>query len=825
MQHLSTAAWVPVIGLSLFATANLANFPALVKDYTAQQMQLIGSIMSLICTDPDFLFLLVLTLRYYRLIVHLYAYLFLYKADEVPAHPTVTGDNVHVVISTVDPTNQAFTKCVQSILENKPRWLTIAVGGERHLPATNTALEILEPYHGSTKIQPISIPGNKGDKRQQMTMVLDRLATNREANKDTIVVFVDDHAWWGSNNFLAYLLAPFENPKVGLVGTIKRVQRERGDSFVVSILNFLACLYLERHNFDITAQNAIDGGAFVISARTCAVRASIVMEDKFRDGFMNEYFFFNQFGPLRPDDDNYITRSVVRAGWEIKFQNHPNSIMHTTLGVDGATLWNKIQKFHGQLLRWARSQWRSNSASLITDRSIWRKQWFWTAHAGLITSLISGALIWDPLILYAWSQSSFDSFTWYHILALIIGSKMIKLVNFFRRNPRDLKYFPLYVVFAWVHTFYKLWALVTFWDCGWAGRPADLVIDGETNDSKDDNHDGNGAKEANGRDAYQQPSASDSEWLKRFYNVQSQYEFSDGISTATSTLSGSIIPPGGFFNYASYQPVAKGPAAPSPTNTIFPRYPDALLQSASSSRSSSVSSTACITEKNITEYKPPFLSTKSTPWGPVTTGNPHLVPANVRESTNSSRYGTRSTSHSQTPARESKDPQTDTFKIPSYSSHALTTKTLHRSPTPSPSLSLHKASTLALRAQCPKLYKTRNLATPAISFTLPIDSHKSYHTRRPSEACLHINDTPQFPTRTNFTKAMPAPPSIDVQIVFKKDRTAFSMERDATGYDYRRNFVRGDDCRRVHGDGAYLTPRSGGTGSQRRCRSPGWGRY
>jgi hypothetical protein len=74
----------------------------------------------------------------------------------------------------------------------------------------------------------------------------------------------------------------------------------------------MGALYLARHNFEIRATNAMDGGAFVVLGRALVILTKIVQDDNFRKAFTNERFLFGFFGPLNPDDDNFITRWVLR---------------------------------------------------------------------------------------------------------------------------------------------------------------------------------------------------------------------------------------------------------------------------------------------------------------------------------------------------------------------------------------------------------------------------------------------------------------------------------------------------------------------------------
>jgi len=835
MSFLSIAACVPVIGIALLFKTDVSQLAICTKNYAAGHMHALTNILCLLFTDPRLRLLLLLTYRYHRLVISLWAYLFVYKADEVPAEPTVTSHNAHVVISTVDPKNKAFIKCVQSILENQPRYLTIAVGGEQHLPATIEALKLLQPYHGSTDVRAVSIPGTKGNKREQMTMILDQLAEKREENKDTIVVFVDDHAWWGNDSFLAHLLAPFENPKVGLVGTKKRVQRERDNNIVLSGLNFLACIYLERHNFEVTAQNAMDGGAFVISGRTCAIRASIAMEDDFRHDFMNEYFFFGQLGPLLPDDDCYITRTVVRKGYELRFQNHPNALMHTTLGVDSvgaATTVNKLWKFHAQLLRWQRSTWRNAPCVLFTDRSVWKVQ-KWTAWAGFINLLVNFALFWDLLIVYTWYHSGFETFTAYHLATMIIGSKMVKLADFFRHNPRDLVWFPFYVVFAYVHSFYKLWSLLTFWDCSWGGRTTKVVSDTEAGDSTDDGK----------PDAPESVSEYLHHRVLRVCGMQRQQQSADNTALPGSpadandsdSSNATTLPSGQDGSRTNYQPPTVESAAPSPTPAGTSTNMRAEPGTAPSSRNPSVSSVNSFTERYGKHPKTSGQPNVLTPWGTVNTASPHITPANVREPQHSSRYNTRSSTRSLSLSNVSKSPP---FATPRVSSHASSSPPTSCSGGNGSSHSSHSSHNCSLFDRSPRQTRVEGFVrspapspTPAPPYepTYELPSAESHHTRRQSEACWHAKAAPlPFIPRTYFTEPMPSPPSNSgVEIVFKKDRSPSpspfpyeSAGSDArrTRADYKRDFVRGDDCHRVHGDGTHLTPRS--FGGQRRCRSP-----
>jgi hypothetical protein len=60
----------------------------------------------------------------------------------------------------------------------------------------------------------------------------------------------------------------------------------------------------------------------VVSGRALVILTEIVQDDNFRKAFTNDRFLFGLFGPLNPDDDNFITRWVLclPQNYEIKIQ-------------------------------------------------------------------------------------------------------------------------------------------------------------------------------------------------------------------------------------------------------------------------------------------------------------------------------------------------------------------------------------------------------------------------------------------------------------------------------------------------------------------------
>jgi cellulose synthase/poly-beta-1,6-N-acetylglucosamine synthase-like glycosyltransferase len=393
-----------------------------------------------------------------------------------------------VIIPTVEPKNKDFKECLVSIWENGPREIFIVVVGEPMKTQTRSIVDQLPlkcpkcnirtestDCTGHTKITVLST--DEANKRSQIVHALRHVRTK-------IVALSDDHVFWRSPRFLPTVLAPFEDPKVGGVCTNKRVRRDYQLPWAQSIWNMLGALYLERHNFEIRASYTVDTGIFVASGRTAIYRTEILKIKEFLRGFTNEYLLGTSkpvssgnenfitrfwycllawFGTVSTGDDNYITRYLVRNEWKIVVQYCDDALIETTLGI--------FPKFIWQCVRWSRTTWNSNVASLFTDRTVWRRQ-PWCVYAVYLTSFVNFALFYDPALVFTFSKT-----TWRHqwglppIFVCIILSKLVKLTPYFLRHPRDLIFLPTYFVFVYsVHSPIKLFALLTVWDTSWWGR-------------------------------------------------------------------------------------------------------------------------------------------------------------------------------------------------------------------------------------------------------------------------------------------------------------------------------------------------------------------
>ncbi|KAK0109911.1 hypothetical protein ONS95_002582 [Cadophora gregata] len=451
--------------------------------------------------------------KFIKVIVHTISFL-LYKPYPLPRYPSVTSQDVTVIIPTIGAIDDVeFRETLSTILANLPAEIIVSTVGEKRLyMAQRVCAEELDKARAlrKTRTRMRAMEIDTASKRKQIFEALKYVQTS-------IVSLADDHVFWG-DRYLTAALAPFEDPQIGGVGTNKRVRRLPFEFSFPNFLNFIACNYLERHNFECTASIFIDQAVFVLSGRTVFYRTNIFRHPRFEQEYCRETWLFGIVGKsgFAVDDDNLLTRFTIGiTKYKVWFQNCPESTMVTALGEPG--------KFFKQMDRWIRTTWRSNSTSLFSDQTPWKTQ-PWSVYAIYLSSFVNFALFYDTALFTtlwyglesgltcSYQFSEHGTHAWSHhsqtrpaellvrlptplfvpaschqmaannrfgitrgssmcILALILfTSKMIKPLPHFWRNPRDILYIPFYILFGYYHSLIKLKALFTVCVISWGSR-------------------------------------------------------------------------------------------------------------------------------------------------------------------------------------------------------------------------------------------------------------------------------------------------------------------------------------------------------------------
>jgi cellulose synthase/poly-beta-1,6-N-acetylglucosamine synthase-like glycosyltransferase len=258
---------------------------------------------------PDF--------RIYRTVKAL-IYIYIEKHHEpvpIPKTPTLTPYDVSVIVSTID-TDPFFEEVLQSWLVNSPFELII-VTTDHNFPELQNRIAKSGVFSPSqlAQITLLSIP--KAGKRKQLT------AGIQEAT-GSIIVLADDDTFWPSI-LLPYVLACFENPKIGGVGTREKAYRPSSSMHSWSFWHEMSASHLLMRNNHITANNWLGGSVPCLSGHTAAYRASILKDNKFLNAFTSDLWRGKYL--LDQGDDTFLTRWLMNAGWEVKIQTAKEAIV------------------------------------------------------------------------------------------------------------------------------------------------------------------------------------------------------------------------------------------------------------------------------------------------------------------------------------------------------------------------------------------------------------------------------------------------------------------------------------------------------------------
>jgi cellulose synthase/poly-beta-1,6-N-acetylglucosamine synthase-like glycosyltransferase len=420
--------------------------------------------------------------RFYRYLWYLIriAASLTYRPVPLPENPTyVAEEDVTIIVPTIDA-GEEFKEAARSWLAGKPKEIII-VTEEKMLGPLQELANSVDPQ----RIRVITVP--YANKRLQMVKGIKEVTTD-------IIVFADDDAIWPPT-LLPYVLACFEDQKIGGVGTSQRVQPV-GDNFTV--WEILAAFRLTIRNIEISASTHIDGGVCCLSGRTAAYRTVILKDPEFIHGFTHDYWLGKYH--LNSGDDKFLTRWMVSHGWSTYIQCCKEAELLSTMKPN----W----RFLKQVLRWTRNTWRSDMRSLFMERHVW------TSHPYVAFTMvgISAMMFFSGAPSNALFRSTnysipslflldlaLWSFSWERARSLLIRAVIIyrggtcpvcgKLhsrldVTFYRNiltsylvwlaatrtakllphlwaRPQDIVYVPAFILFGYYFAIMKVYALLT----------------------------------------------------------------------------------------------------------------------------------------------------------------------------------------------------------------------------------------------------------------------------------------------------------------------------------------------------------------------------
>ncbi|KAJ3378296.1 hypothetical protein HDU92_007502 [Lobulomyces angularis] len=301
-------------------------------------------------------------------------------------------------------------------------------------------------------VRVITVP--KGNKRKQMVAGVNEVKT-------ALIIFADDDVLWPST-MGEWLIAPFEDPKVGGIGTSQTVLPINK---YFTIWEILAAFRISMRNIEITASTKIDGGVCCLSGRTAAYRTQILKDPEFQREFINEFWLgkYHQHS----GDDKFLTRWLYFHSWKTYMQSCPQAELAST--------FKDNYKFLIQLLRWTRNTWRSDFKSIFVEKKIWRQHPY-TAFTMVDKFFNPITLLLGPVtILYFLTSPHHVQvlplwviLTSYFVYLLI--TRFIKYCPHFVRRPVDVLLLPIVIIFNFYFACLKIYCLFTLHITDWGTR-------------------------------------------------------------------------------------------------------------------------------------------------------------------------------------------------------------------------------------------------------------------------------------------------------------------------------------------------------------------
>lgn len=381
----------------------------------------------------------------FRLICYL-----LYRPQRPKSTHSYSSSDVTIIVPTID-CGPEFGRAAIQWMKNAPAEIIVVT---THACLADIQKMVYAVDKGSGLFRVLSVP--EANKRVQ-------LVEGINAARTEILALSDDDAIW-SDDFIKWMLVPFDNPRMGGVGS-SQAMMPVGDK--PTLWEIMADMRLSMRMMEASATSYVDGGISCLSGRTAVYRREILSDSALQDSFINEKWMGKYY--LHSGDDKFLTRWLVSHDWQMGFQMHQDAMLRTTFKPN----WYFLK----QLLRWTRNTWRSDFRSLFIDRKIWSR--YPCVAFNMLDKMINPAtLLLGPVLI---GHAMFHHTRWSPLAILasevvwVVFSRYIRLYEHWRRRQWDIIHLPLYIAFNYFFALMKIYALFTLHITGWATRSDEIV--------------------------------------------------------------------------------------------------------------------------------------------------------------------------------------------------------------------------------------------------------------------------------------------------------------------------------------------------------------
>lgn len=268
-----------------------------------------------------------------------------------------------------------------------------------------------------------------------------------------VVVLTDSDTQW-EPGLIAAVLAPFQDPEVGGVGT-----RQNAYLPETSVWRRVADWMIDIRYLDYVPSQGRAGAVACLSGRTAAYRRSAVMPVL---SHMEHEFFLGRL--CISGDDGRLTWLVLAAGYKTVHQSTARTL---------SMFPDSLRAFLKQRLRWSRNSYRCYLTA------IW-KGWLW--RRPVITQLTVLQFMFTPvtmgiamvyLVHWIFHPQEYAAAV---ALAWLLLGRGIRGLSHLRRRPGDIVVLPVVAVMTvFIALAVKTLAIFTMNRQGWLTRRTDLI--------------------------------------------------------------------------------------------------------------------------------------------------------------------------------------------------------------------------------------------------------------------------------------------------------------------------------------------------------------
>ncbi|KAG8360661.1 hypothetical protein FVEN_g1417 [Fusarium venenatum] len=251
--------------------------------------------------------------------------------------PNIFLENVAIILPVVDHQSENFMPTVRSILRNIPGQLYIMVVGREAYDEVMSQMEILRQEFRFSQIHIGAV--HEANKRRQIAHALSTL----DSESSRLTVITEQGTYWPTT-LLMSASRHFDDPEVAAITVPRMAHIQPIGGVRANIKAHLFSFHYGVQAEDNRAVNSLDGSV-LFGGPTTLVQTYHLKEDKFKNEFEKEMWFFERSDPLSGDEHFYLNRYLLEGNKRTLFLDSPEvtvSVEMNSVSAAHMTWWSTL---------------------------------------------------------------------------------------------------------------------------------------------------------------------------------------------------------------------------------------------------------------------------------------------------------------------------------------------------------------------------------------------------------------------------------------------------------------------------------------------------